>query len=46
MFVSLQYYRCVYGEPTEFSCRDGTAFHTQTHICDWPVNADRERCKS
>nr|XP_022902719.1 endochitinase [Onthophagus taurus] len=40
------YYRCVHGKPTFFQCRDGLVFHTQSFICDWPSNADREYCKN
>ncbi|NP_001034524.1 chitinase 5 precursor [Tribolium castaneum] len=40
-----KYYRCVHGKPTEFACRPGTVFHTQSNICDWPEHADREKCK-
>ncbi|GJQ87415.1 Cht5, partial [Trypoxylus dichotomus] len=41
----LKYYRCVHGVPNIFECRPGTVFHTQTFVCDWPENSDREHCK-
>ncbi|XP_044737101.1 endochitinase [Chrysoperla carnea] len=41
-----KYYRCVYGKPTVFECRDGTVYHTETHVCDWRENSDREECKT
>lgn len=39
-----KYYRCVHGKPVQFECRDGTAFHTVSNVCDWPANADRYYC--
>lgn len=39
-----KYYRCVHGMPVQFECRDGTAFHTVSNVCDWPANADRYYC--
>ncbi|XP_012280096.1 endochitinase [Orussus abietinus] len=39
------YYRCVYGKPLKFQCRDGTVYNTVKFICDWPENADREECR-
>ncbi|XP_015600584.1 endochitinase [Cephus cinctus] len=39
------YYRCVYGKPLKFQCRDGTVYNTGKFICDWPENADREECR-
>ncbi|XP_012255724.2 endochitinase isoform X2 [Athalia rosae] len=40
------YYRCVYGKPLKFQCRDGTVYNTEKLICDWPKNADRSECRS
>ncbi|CAH0550333.1 unnamed protein product [Brassicogethes aeneus] len=40
-----KYYRCVHGKPMVFECKPGTAYHTVTNVCDWPANADRERCR-
>lgn len=44
-FLLFQYYRCVHGKPMQFSCKPGTVFHTVSNICNWPENADREKCK-
>lgn len=41
-----KYYRCVHGQPIEFSCKPGTAFHTVSNVCDWTENADRAECRS
>ncbi|XP_018569128.1 endochitinase [Anoplophora glabripennis] len=41
-----KYYRCVHGKPMVFSCKPGTVYHTVSFICDWPANADREKCKA
>ncbi|XP_060527177.1 endochitinase [Cylas formicarius] len=40
-----KYYRCDHGTPKEFDCELGTVYHTVSHICDWPANADRKECK-
>ncbi|CAG9766439.1 unnamed protein product [Ceutorhynchus assimilis] len=40
-----KYYRCDHGKPTEFSCQDGLVYHTVSHICNWPQNADRDECR-
>ena len=40
-----KYWRCVHGEAIEFQCKPGTAYHTETYVCDWIENADREECK-
>lgn len=34
----------MHGQPVEFICKPGTAFHTVTHVCDWIENSDRNRC--
>ncbi|KAJ8931001.1 hypothetical protein NQ314_016144 [Rhamnusium bicolor] len=39
-----KYYRCVHGKPMVFTCKPGTVYHTVSYICDWPSNADREKC--
>ncbi|XP_017491043.1 PREDICTED: endochitinase-like [Rhagoletis zephyria] len=39
-----KYYRCVHGEPVEFECKEGTAFHTILNVCDWIENSDRYYC--
>uniref|UniRef100_A0AAG5CS29 chitinase n=1 Tax=Anopheles atroparvus TaxID=41427 RepID=A0AAG5CS29_ANOAO len=41
-----RYYRCVHGQPVEFTCKPGTVFHTALNVCDWPENADRIECRS
>ncbi|XP_066589661.1 endochitinase [Prorops nasuta] len=40
------YYRCVYGKPLKYKCRDGLVYNTKTSVCDWPQNADREECRA
>ncbi|CAH2001375.1 unnamed protein product [Acanthoscelides obtectus] len=40
-----KYYRCVHGKAMVFSCKPGLIFNTASSVCDWPSNADRERCK-
>ncbi|XP_026470409.1 endochitinase [Ctenocephalides felis] len=40
-----KYYRCVHGEAVLFTCREGTVYHTISHVCDWASNSDRERCR-
>ncbi|CAO1425640.1 unnamed protein product [Diamesa serratosioi] len=40
-----KYYRCNHGEKVEFECKDSLVFQMETNVCDWPNNADRERCK-
>ncbi|XP_055634709.1 endochitinase-like [Toxorhynchites rutilus septentrionalis] len=40
-----KYYRCVHGQPVEFSCKPDTAFHTVLNVCDWTENADRPECR-
>lgn len=40
-----KYYRCNHGEKVEFECKDSLVFQLETNVCDWPKNADRERCK-
>ncbi|XP_048518218.1 endochitinase [Dendroctonus ponderosae] len=40
-----KYYRCDHGKPTEFSCQAGLVYHTVSHICNWPANADRDECR-
>ncbi|XP_046431930.1 endochitinase [Neodiprion virginianus] len=40
------YYRCVYGKPLKFQCREGTVYHAERSICDWPKNADRPECRN
>lgn len=40
-----KYYRCDHGKPKEFSCQTGLVYHTASHICDWPANADRKKCQ-
>lgn len=40
-----QYYRCAHGQKMQFDCKPGTVYHTISHICDWPVNADRDECR-
>ena len=40
-----KYYRCNHGEKVEFECKDSLVFQLETNVCDWPNNADRERCK-
>jgi hypothetical protein len=42
--MHLQYYRCVHGQPVEFSCKPGTVFNADQSICDWPENANRAEC--
>ncbi|XP_073816701.1 chitinase 5 isoform X1 [Musca autumnalis] len=39
-----KYYRCVHGMPVEFECKEGTAFHTISNVCDWIENSDRYYC--
>ncbi|XP_033216441.1 endochitinase [Belonocnema kinseyi] len=39
------YYRCVYGKPLKFQCRDGLLYNPETFLCDWPQNVDRDNCK-
>ncbi|XP_058789283.1 endochitinase [Phymastichus coffea] len=38
------YYRCVYGKPLKFQCRDGLVYSPEKFICDWPQNVDRPEC--
>ncbi|KAL1502262.1 hypothetical protein ABEB36_007428 [Hypothenemus hampei] len=40
-----KYYRCDHGKPTEFTCQSGLVYHTVSHICNWPANADRDECR-
>ncbi|KAL9693648.1 hypothetical protein quinque_012933 [Culex quinquefasciatus] len=40
-----KYYRCVHGQPVEFTCKPNTAFHTVLNVCDWTENADRAQCR-
>lgn len=40
-----KYYRCVHGKKMQFDCKPGTVYHTVTHVCDWPANADRDECR-
>ncbi|XP_066157774.1 endochitinase [Euwallacea fornicatus] len=40
-----KYYRCDHGKPTEFTCQSGLVYHTVSHICNWPGNADRDECR-
>ncbi|XP_058813182.1 endochitinase-like [Topomyia yanbarensis] len=40
-----KYYRCVHGQPVEFTCKPETVFHTVLNVCDWTENADRVECR-
>jgi chitinase len=40
-----KYIRCVHGVHYIFDCKPGTVYHTETNVCDWPANADRDECK-
>lgn len=40
-----KYYRCNHGKKVEFQCKGGLVYHTQSHICDWPTNSDRDECR-
>lgn len=39
------YYRCVYGKPLKFQCRDGLVYNPEKFICDWAHNVHRDDCK-
>ncbi|XP_068619839.1 endochitinase [Battus philenor] len=39
-----KYWRCVNGEPIQFTCQPGTVFNTQLNVCDWPQSAKRLDC--
>ncbi|XP_014224042.1 endochitinase [Trichogramma pretiosum] len=39
------YYRCVYGKPLLFQCRDGLHYNPETNICDWPESINRTDCE-
>lgn len=38
-----KFYRCANEMRTEFTCKPGTHYHVDKHICDWPDNA---QCKN
>ncbi|XP_037962441.1 endochitinase [Plutella xylostella] len=40
-----KYWRCVNGEPVQFSCQPGTVFNVQLNVCDWPDSANRSDCQ-
>ncbi|XP_059051956.1 endochitinase [Achroia grisella] len=39
-----KYWRCVNGEPVQFTCLPGTVFNSKLNVCDWPDNAKRLDC--
>ncbi|XP_055525784.1 endochitinase-like [Wyeomyia smithii] len=40
-----KYYRCVHGQSVEFTCKEGTVFHTELNVCDWVENSNRAECR-
>lgn len=39
------YYRCVYGKPLKFQCRDGLYYNPESNVCDWPENINNTNCE-
>lgn len=40
-----KYFICLFDKLVLRTCDSGLVFQIKTHICDWPANADRERCR-